>query len=134
MCCGNEEWCKIWRKTDFWCGKWHEEFDKFWTEHSKISQICNLMSSFWPKYVMFELKKVQRSYVWWHWTLMQNLKKNWVVLSKNDMKNLGNFHRLKNIDFILESKMVELNQNKNSKRPDRPGVVWKLYFALEINE
>ena len=53
---------------------------------------------------------------------------------KNDMKNLGNFHRLKNIDFILESKMVELNQNKNSKRPDQPGAVWKLYFALEINE
>ena len=37
---------------------------------------------------------------------------------KNDMKNLANFHRLKNSDFILESKMAELNQNKNSKEPD----------------
>ena len=27
-------------------------------------------------------KKVQRSYVWWHWRLMQNLKENWLVLSK----------------------------------------------------
>ena len=27
-------------------------------------------------------KKVQKSYVWWHWRLMQNLKKNWLVLSK----------------------------------------------------
>ena len=36
------------------------------------------------------------------------------------MKNLANFHRLKNSDFILESKMAELNQNKNSKQPDRP--------------
>ena len=27
-------------------------------------------------------KKVQRSYVWWYWRLMQNLKKNWFVLSK----------------------------------------------------
>ena len=35
---------------------------------------------------------------------------------KNDMKNLENFHRLKN--FILESKMVERNQNQNSKQPD----------------
>ena len=52
---------------------------------------------------------------------------------KNDMKNLGNFHRLRNSDFILESKMAELNQNKNSKQPDRPDVVWKLYFTLEIN-
>ena len=42
---------------------------------------------------------------------------------KNDMKNLTNFHRLKNSDFILESKMAELNQNKNSKQPDGPDTV-----------
>ena len=23
------------------------------------------------------VKKVQRNYVWWHWTLIQNLKENW---------------------------------------------------------
>ena len=34
-----------------------------------------------------------------------------------------NFHRLKNSDFILESKMAELNQNQNSKQPDRPDAV-----------
>ena len=28
---------------------------------------------------------------------------------KNGMRNLANFHRLKNSDFILESKMMELN-------------------------
>ena len=28
------------------------------------------------------VKKVQRSYVWWHWISMQNLKENWHVLSK----------------------------------------------------
>ena len=39
---------------------------------------------------------------------------------KNDMKNLANFRRLKNSDFILESKIVELNQNQNSRQPDRP--------------
>ena len=50
---------------------------------------------------------------------------------KNDMMNLANFHRLKNSDFILESKMAELNQNKNSKRLD---AVRKLYFTLVINE
>ena len=42
---------------------------------------------------------------------------------KNDMKNSANFHRLKNSDFILESKMKELNQNQNSKQPDRPDAV-----------
>ena len=35
---------------------------------------------------------------------------------------LGLERRLKNSNFILESKMVELNQNKNSKQPDRPDV------------
>ena len=35
---------------------------------------------------------------------------------KNDMRNLANFHRLKNSDVILESKMAELNQNKNSRQ------------------
>ena len=45
---------------------------------------------------------------------------------KNDMKNLANFQRLKNSDFILESKMAELNQNKNSKQLVRPDAVRKL--------
>ena len=43
-------------------------------------------------------------------------------------------HKLKNRDIILENKMAKLNKNKNSKQPDRPNAVWKLYFALEINE
>ena len=64
---------------------------------------------------------------------MQNLKENLFVLSKMT-RNLANFHRLKNSDFVLESKMVELNQFKNSKQPDRPGAVGKLYFTLKINE
>ena len=53
---------------------------------------------------------------------------------QNDMRKLASFHRLKNSDFILESKMAELNQNKNSKQLDQPDAVRKLYFTLEINE
>ena len=34
---------------------------------------------------------------------------------RNNMRNLANFHKLKNSDFILESNMTELNQNKNLK-------------------
>ena len=34
-----EESCKIWRKTDLWFGKWHEEFDKFSSEHLKVSKL-----------------------------------------------------------------------------------------------
>ena len=46
---------------------------------------------------------------------MQNLKETLTSVFKNDMRNLANFHRLRNSDFILESKMAELNQNENSK-------------------
>ena len=53
---------------------------------------------------------------------------------KNDMRTLANFHRLKNSDFILESKMVELNQNKNSKQQDQLYAVRSLCFTSEINE
>ena len=129
------------------------------------------------KVYIFWAKKVQKSYLSWHWRVMQNLErnqlvvwkltkgiwriliralkslnnlhfnglfdstKNWGKVSskltcafKNDMRNLENFHRLKNSDFILESKMAELNENQNSKQPDQPDAVWKLYFTLEINE
>ena len=48
--------------------------------------------------------------------------------SKNNIKNLGNFHRLKNSDFVLESKMAKLNQNQNLKQQDWTDAVWKLYF------
>ena len=48
-------------------------------------------------------------------------------------RNLANFHRLKNSNIILESKMTELNQNKNLKQLDQPDVVRKLNFTLEIN-
>ena len=41
----------------------------------------------------------------------------------NDTRDLANFHRLKNSGIILENKMAELNQNKNSKQADRPDAV-----------
>ena len=62
---------------------------------------------------------------------MQNFKENWLVLSKITWRIWQIFiHRLKNSDFILESKMAELNQN--SKQPDWLDAVRKL-FALEIH-
>ena len=52
---------------------------------------------------------------------------------QNDMRNLPNFHKLNNRDFILESKMAELNRSKNSKQLHRPDAVRKLYFTLKIH-
>ena len=35
-----EGWCKIWRKTDLWFGKWHEEYGKFSPEQLKVSKLA----------------------------------------------------------------------------------------------
>ena len=82
MCHDNEEWSTVWRGIDLPVQSWHGEFDELWPEHLKISKIYILMCCFWTKYIMWELKKVQKSYVRWHWKLMQNLKENCLVLSK----------------------------------------------------
>ena len=57
ICHDKEEWCKNWRGIDLSIQNWHEEFDQFWHEHLKISNIFTLTDWFWPKYIMFELKK-----------------------------------------------------------------------------
>ena len=62
-------------------------------------------------------------------------EENWFVLCKMTWKFCQIFvHRLKNSNFILESEMAELNQNENSKQPDRPDAVWNFSFILEKNE
>ena len=133
MCSDTEELWTIWREIDLSFQTWYEEFNKFWPEHSKISKIYTLRGCIWPEYIMFELKKYRRIMFdgtedWWK--IWRNLTRAF----KNDIKNLANCHKLNNSDFILESKMAELNQNKNSKQPDPPDAMWKLYFTLEINE
>ena len=51
-----EERYKIWRGIEFSFQNWLKEFDKIWPEHSKVSKMFILMSSFWAKYIFFELK------------------------------------------------------------------------------
>ena len=36
VCHDNEEWCKSWEGIDLSVQNWHEKFDEFWPEHSKI--------------------------------------------------------------------------------------------------
>ena len=52
-----EKRCKIRTGIDLSFQNWHEDFDEFWHEHSKISKNCTSIGCLWPKYVMFELKK-----------------------------------------------------------------------------
>ena len=50
------------------------------------------------------------------------------------MNSLANFQCQVEKYFILESKIAELNQNKNSKKHDRPDIVRELCLILEMNE
>ena len=43
-----EEWSKIWRKTDLWFGKSHEEFFKFPPEHLKVWKLT-ILDLLWMK-------------------------------------------------------------------------------------
>ena len=72
----NEEWYEIWWGIDLSARNWHEEFDKFCPEHSKISKICNLIGCFWPKYIMVELKGTKMLLVCYNLLNSQNIPIN----------------------------------------------------------
>ena len=59
-----EESRKIWRKTDSWFGKWHEEFSKFSSEHLKMSKLVFSWDPFVQsrKCMSYKLHELQRSY------------------------------------------------------------------------
>ena len=50
--------CEIWRKTVLLFQKW-QEFGELWSEHSKVSKICTLISSFRAKHITFDLKSTE---------------------------------------------------------------------------
>ena len=133
-----EEWYKIWRGINLWFQNWHEKFDKFWPEHLKVSKIFTLMRSFWAKYILFELKKVQRGYLLWHWRVMQNLKRNWLVLWKltweiwsiltQALESLKNFH----FNVLLLSKVYIVWANKVQR--SYLSWHWRVIQNLERNQ
>ena len=45
----------------------------------------------WANFVQKRAKKIQRSYLSWHWTVMQNLNNPWPCGFKNGMWNWVNF-------------------------------------------
>ena len=107
MCHDNEEWYKIERGIGLLFQNWHEEFVEFWPEQLKFSKLCTLMGCFWSKYIMFELKKYRG--------VMFDGTEDWCkIWRKTDLCFLKIFvYRLKNSNFILESKMAELNWKQN---------------------
>ena len=52
-----EQGYKIWTGIDSSFRNLHQEFDKIWLEHSKVSKIFISVGSYWAKYILFELEK-----------------------------------------------------------------------------
>ena len=85
-----EKWCEIWRKTDLWFGKWHEEYGKFSPEQLKVSK-----SAYWWDPLMQSRKSVSLKFTEKSCVMtMKNDAKFGEELTchfKTDMKNLINF-------------------------------------------
>ena len=56
-----EKWCKTWRKTNLLFKTW-EEFGNLRSEHSKASKTCTLIGPFHAKYIIFDLKNLEKFY------------------------------------------------------------------------
>ena len=80
---------KTW-ETDLMFRIWHEEFGEFSPNHSKVQKFLfnGLILS---KVYEVRAVKIQRSYLSWHWTVMQNLNNPWPCGFKNGMWNWVNF-------------------------------------------
>ena len=85
---------------------WHDEFDKFWLEHSKISKNgTEKWCKMWKKTDLCFQKRDE-----WFGKFSPGHSKvsksgsYCIMIMNNDF-----FYGLKNSDFIVESKMAELN-------------------------
>ena len=85
-----EGWCKIWRKTDLWFGKWHEKFGKFSPEHLKVSKLGLWWDPFVQSRKVMTLKFTEELCVM---AIKNNAKfeEELTCHFKTDMRNLMNF-------------------------------------------
>ena len=60
---------------------WHEEFGEFSPNHSKVRKFHS-DGLFLSKIYEVWAKKIQRSYLLWHWSVIQNFKNADLVVSK----------------------------------------------------
>ena len=82
------------RGIDLSVQNWHEEFDKFWHEQSKISNMCTLTGFFWTKYVMFKLSCLSiGKFCLMTLNIDATFEGKLTCTFKNDMSNLANFYQ-----------------------------------------
>ena len=100
-----------------WFQIWHEGFSEFLPNHSKVWKFhfdglfLSIVYEIWAK-------KIQRSYLSWHWTVMKHMNKPWPCGFKNGKRNCVNFHESTQksetlyIDGLFLSKTYNLSVGK----------------------
>ena len=78
----NEEWHKVWRRIDLSVQSLTQGTWLILTWAIKNLKNLHFNGLLLTKVYNDWTKKVQRSYHSWHWRIMQNLKKNWLVVWK----------------------------------------------------
>ena len=81
MCHDTEEWCIILKKMIRALKNDIRDFVNLHFDGLLLSKAYKDLT-----------EKVQKSYVSWHWRVMQSLKKNWPLAPKNNMRNLVDFN------------------------------------------
>ena len=69
------------KKTDSWFQKWHKKFLNFNASSDKSDNMHFYVLLLSKEYKV-SAKKVQKSYISWHWRVIRTLKKNWRFFEK----------------------------------------------------
>ena len=104
---------------------WHREFVEFSPKHSNV-QKCYFHGIFSSKVYEIWAKKIQRSYLLWHWTVMENLNKLWPWDFKNEMRNWVNFHcnTQKSEKLYIDGLFLSKAYNVSARKFQRDYVSW----------
>ena len=91
---------------------------------------------FCPKYIRFELKKIQRSHLSRHGTAMQKLNKPWPCGFKNGMRNWVNFHwsTQKSEKLYIDGLFLSRANNVSVRKFQRNYVSWHWKVMQNLKE
>ena len=100
-------------------------------------KFCTLMGSFCPNHIKFQLNKVQKSYLSWHWRVLKSLKKNWLVVSTQKSKNftsMGPFCSMYMRFDLNKCGGIIFHDSKNSEIWALMGYFCRAYVIFEVNK
>ena len=118
----SENWLVAWKMT--------RNFVTFHASSWK-SENLHLMGSFCRKHEVLD-EKVQKSYLSWHWRVMQSLKKSW-LLTLGFMTNLVNFNassrNFENLHFDVL--LLSIACKVSAKKVEKNSLfVWKIKWEI----